>query len=102
MHCNYIYVISTGDEGIPLSSSRGGHWPGVSAALLDKLAVDSEERRRLSGGVTTKKSSVAHSAVVRARDAALQVSLIQYHHTQYSIVPCSSHRNLCCVWRRWF
>lgn len=61
------------DPGIPQSSSQGGNWPGVSTAVLDRLLVPLEERERMSSGVVTKKSSVAHRAVLTARDAALEV-----------------------------
>lgn len=86
------------DPGIPQSSSQGGNWPGVSTAVLDRLLVPLEERERMSSGVVTKKSSVAHRAVLTARDAALEVRVAVY---LYCHVMWSWCRSLWCVWRRW-
>lgn len=68
-----MYILAEAPEMLQ-SSSQGGEWPGLSAAMLDRLSVSPEERERMSSGVVTKKSSMAHSAVLAARDAALQVS----------------------------
>ena len=85
----------TDDEGIAQASSQGGHWPGLDSALMDKLLLGSEEG--LSGAVSSRKSSVAHSTVISARDAALQVCWEETAHVHMPTSPSLYCRHLCCV-----
>lgn len=53
----------------------------------------------MRSGVATKKSSVAHKAVLTARDAALEVRVAIDYATGIYVMCCC--RSLCCVWRKW-
>ena len=54
----------------PSLSLKTRHWPGIADDILDLLQVGSDERLR--EGVSSKKSSTAHQAVITARDSTLQ------------------------------
>ena len=77
-HVQKHILCTTAGKGVPPSSSRGSHWPGLPAAQLDQLFADeatpSGKGEGLSAGVSTEKTSMAHSAVITARDAAFQAS----------------------------
>ena len=120
LHCTchvqkHILCTTTG-KGVPPSSSRGSHWPGLPAAQLDQLFADEAtppgKGEGLSAGVSTEKTSMAHSAVITARDAAFQASphilravpgvcvchllaLVDYPYLPYATM----HRSTWCVWR---
>ena len=89
VHCTAVTMIAhvDGEEGVAQASSQGGHWPGLNAALLDKLLLGSVEKGLLSGAVSSKKSSVAHSSVISARDTALQVSQGEMVHGRVPTSP---------------
>ena len=61
------------DEGVSTSSSRGSQWPGLSSGLLERLGLETEERARLSRKLSSKKTTDAHWAAVKARDMIFQV-----------------------------
>ena len=70
-----LLSLSTAEEEEErIEPCQTGCWPGLAAALLDRLCLESEERDQLSRAIESSKSSAAHTALVTARDTALQVS----------------------------
>ena len=58
----------------PSVSVKAREWPGLSGDMLDLLHIQVGSDERLREGVSSKRGSAAHHAVITARDTTLQVS----------------------------